>query len=93
MWTQRVMWIVWPAFLSACILELVVFAFVDPLELRWSGQDLAWPRQAVYSGAFFLFWVVGLVSGTLTSLLKSPVAGSGECPLPVGERPEGCPQR
>ena len=30
MWTQRLMWIAWPAFLMAGVLEVLVFAFVDP---------------------------------------------------------------
>lgn len=30
MWRQRLMWIAWPAFLVAAVLEMVVFAFVDP---------------------------------------------------------------
>ena len=42
MWTQRLMWIAWPAFLSACVHELVVFAAVDPNDLQWVGQPLGW---------------------------------------------------
>ena len=30
MWTQRLMWIAWPAFLMAGVLEMLVFAMVDP---------------------------------------------------------------
>ena len=30
--TQRLLWITWPAFIAACVLELIVFAVVDPLE-------------------------------------------------------------
>ena len=36
MLTQRWMWIAWPAFLVAAVLEMVVFAFVDPAELHLS---------------------------------------------------------
>jgi len=57
MWSQKLMWVAWPAFLSACVLELLVFALVDPLELQWSGQSLGWSRQGVYTAAFFLFWL------------------------------------
>ncbi len=39
MWNQKqLMLIVWPAFMSACLLELVVFALVDPLDLHWSAS-------------------------------------------------------
>jgi hypothetical protein len=80
MWTSKLMWIVWPAFLSACVLELVVFSLVDPLELQRSGLPLGWSRQLVYTAAFFIFWGAGLLSGALTTLLgtaASPIADPG----------------
>src|ERR1700759_3891281 len=46
----------WPAFLMACVLELVVFALVDPDDIRWMGQSLALARTSVDSLAFFVFW-------------------------------------
>ena len=61
--------VLWPAFISACGLELVVFAVVDPLELHWGGHALGWSRQAVYTAGFFTFWVAGIVTGSLTTLL------------------------
>jgi len=67
--------VAWPAFISACILELVVFALVDPLELHWGGHALGWSRQAVYTAGFFLFWSAGLVTGALTWLLGSSTPG------------------
>lgn len=49
MWTQRLMWIAWPAFLMAGVLEMLVFAMVDPQDLHWFGQPLALSRQGVYT--------------------------------------------
>ena len=72
MWQKRVMWIVWPAFLAAGVLEMLVFAVVDPQELHWNGQSLVWSREAIYTVAFFLFWVVAMVSNGLTALLAMP---------------------
>ncbi|KLR57454.1 hypothetical protein [Diaphorobacter sp. J5-51] len=69
MWTQRLMWIVWPAFLTACVLEMLVFAMVDPEDLHWFGQPLALSRLGVYTVAFFVFWAVSMGSGALTALL------------------------
>jgi hypothetical protein len=66
--------IAWPAFLAACLLELLVFALVDPLELNWSGHSLGLGRQAVHTLAFFAFWAVAMVSGALTALLSLPSA-------------------
>ncbi|OSZ75590.1 hypothetical protein [Hydrogenophaga sp. IBVHS1] len=61
--------IAWPAFLVAAVLEMVVFALVDPSGLHWFGQSLEWSRQAVYTVAFFVFWAVAMVSSGLTLLL------------------------
>ncbi len=69
MLAQRWMWIVWPAFLVAGLLEMLVFAFVDPQDLNWFGQDLDLSRQAVYTLAFFAFWALAMLSSALTLLL------------------------
>ncbi|HYF20382.1 MAG TPA: hypothetical protein VEA40_21130 [Ramlibacter sp.] len=71
---RKLMWITWPAFLAACLLQLVVFAVVDPLELQWFGRELAWSRQAVYAAGFFVFWGAAAVASTLTLLLSRPEA-------------------
>ena len=34
MLVQRLMWIAWPAFLLAGVIEMLVFALVDPRETR-----------------------------------------------------------
>ena len=57
---NRMMWIAWPAFLAACVLELLVFALLDPLDLQWAGQHLGWSRQAVYTAAFFSIWAISM---------------------------------
>ena len=62
----------WPAFLAACVLELLVFAVVDPLDLKWYGHPLAWSRMGVYSASFFAFWAVSLGCGALTAMLSLP---------------------
>jgi hypothetical protein len=61
----------WPAFLAACVLELVVFAVADPLDLQWAGAPLGWSRQGVYTGAFFVFWVVSFAACAFTMLLRT----------------------
>lgn len=63
--------ILWPAFLAAGVLELGVFALVDPHTLQWpGGVPLALPAAAVYSGAFFAFWAVVAGAGALMRLLQ-----------------------
>ena len=66
---QKWMWIAWPAFLMAGILEMLVFAMVDPQDLHWFGQPVGLSRQGVYTVAFFVFWAVTMVSSGLTALL------------------------
>jgi hypothetical protein len=90
---QKLMWIAWPAFLSACLLELVVFAVVDPQDLHWFGRPLALSRQGVYTVSFFVFWAISIVSNGLSALLGTPPAEVNQCPLASGERPDGCPQQ
>jgi len=72
MFKQRVMWILWPAFLMAGVVEMLVFSLADPLELYWFGHHLEMSRQSVYTLAFFVFWLVISVSGALTILLSLP---------------------
>lgn len=70
MLNQRFMWIAWPAFLLAGVIEMLVFAMVDPQNLHWFGQPLALSREAVYTLAFFVFWILTMASSALTTLLS-----------------------
>lgn len=90
---QRLMWIVWPAFLMAGVLEMLVFAVVDPQDLHWFGLPLEWSRQSIYTIAFFVFWAVTVVSSGLTTLLAMSPFEVNRCPMPVDERPDGCPKQ
>ena len=72
MWRKRLMVIAWPAFLVAAVLEMVVFALVDPSDLHWFGSPLALSREAVYTLAFFVFWGLTMASSALTTLLAVP---------------------
>lgn len=50
--------VAWPAFLGAAVLEIVVFSFVDPAALHLlSGAAVPLSDTAIYSLAFFVFWV------------------------------------
>ena len=93
MFFQRLMWIVWPAFLVAGLLEMVVFAVVDPQDLHWFGQTVDISRQGVYTLAFFIFWVLASLSGALTTLLAMSPFEVNRCPLPAQDRPDGCPKQ
>jgi hypothetical protein len=90
---QKLMWIAWPAFLVAGVLEMLVFAMVDPQDLHWFGQPVALSRQGIYTLAFFVFWGVTMLSSALTTLLALSPFELNQCPLPGSERPEGCPKQ
>jgi hypothetical protein len=87
------MWIAWPAFLVACVLEMLVFAMVDPQDLHWFGQPVMLSRQGVYTVAFFVFWGITMVSSALTTLLAMSPFDVNRCPLPADGRPDGCPKQ
>jgi hypothetical protein len=90
---QRLMWILWPAFLMAGVTEMLVFAMIDPQDLSWLGQPLGWSRQSVYTVAFFVFWVILAVSGSLTTLLSMSPFEVNRCPLPEKKRADNCPKK
>jgi hypothetical protein len=63
--------ILWPSFLMAGVLEVLVFAVVDPGELHWfGGASIDWPTQAIYTVSFLIFWGVISMAGALTALLS-----------------------
>lgn len=69
-WVQRIMWIVWPSFLMAGVMEILVFSMVDPEDLQWFGHQLEFSRQGIYTMAFFAFWLIIGISGALSVLLS-----------------------
>jgi hypothetical protein len=72
--------ILWPAFLMAGVLEVLVFALVDPSDMHWfGGAPIQASRQAIYTLAFMAFWAVIAVAGAITVLLLQG-GGEGEPP-------------
>lgn len=67
------MTILWPAFLVAGLLEMVVFAMVDPGEMHGpGGAPLGLSAEAVYSLAFLMFWGALSLSGIISFKLNAP---------------------
>ncbi|HET7795669.1 MAG TPA: hypothetical protein VFL64_19945 [Rhizobacter sp.] len=68
----RSLQILWPAFLMAGVMEMLIFVVVDPTELQWfGGAYIEWSRQAIYTVTFVLCWVVTATSSALTALLMA----------------------
>lgn len=58
--------ILWPSFLVACGMDVLVFVLFDALRMS---------RQGVYTAAFFVFWLMAAASSACTVLLaRSPAA-------------------
>ncbi len=77
---QRTLWIAWPSFLMAGVLEILVFSAADPADLSgWVGRALETVSPAgVYTLAFFAFWIVCALASMLTLLLATPEPANTE---------------
>ena len=73
---QKLLTIGWPAFLVAGILEMVVFALVDPESLHgFFGEELSLSRAAIYTLAFFLFWAAAAAAASISLWLAEAQPG------------------
>lgn len=78
---RRLASIAWPAFLVAAVLEIAVFAFVDPRSLHTlGGAALPLSDVAIYSIAFLLFWACTAAGCGLTVLLERSAADINRTP-------------
>jgi len=64
--TRLLMWILWPAFLVACLGEGLLFSIVDPEELIFFGHHVDLSKEGVYTVGFFIIWGLCSLSSALT---------------------------
>lgn len=88
--TQRLMWVLWPAFLVGGIGETIFFALFDPAEMRLFGYPLELSRLAIYTFGFFAFWALSAASSALTCFLQRSPFEVNRCPVKPEDRPAGC---
>ncbi len=92
--TQRLIHILWPAFIVGGVAEAVFFTLFDPTDLTLFGHELTASRTAIYSVGFFAFWAVAACSSALTCFFQRTAAEINRCPIPdPTQRPVGCPKR
>ncbi len=73
--------VLWPAFFMAGVAEMLVFAVLDPMDLRWfGGEPLGLGRQAVYTLTFLIFWLLFSVGASVTLLLSRDPQPGAEAP-------------
>ena len=63
---NKVIWVLWPAFIAAGIAEIVFFTLMDPRQLYLLGQPVELSATATYSLGFLLFWLVCVGSSLMT---------------------------
>ncbi|MBL8343794.1 MAG: hypothetical protein JNL30_20180 [Rubrivivax sp.] len=81
---RRIAQVAWPAFVTAGVTEMVVFAFVEPAALHApGGSAIGLSATAVYSIAFFVFWALA----SLGCLLALRLARSADELNGPGDRP------
>lgn len=65
--------VTWSSFLAAGVLEMLVFAVIDPGDMRWFGAEpMALSAHAVYTASFLIFWGVIALGASLALLLVNP---------------------
>ena len=94
MTAQRLISILWPAFIIGAVAEGLFFTIFDPTDLSLLGNPLHATRTAIYSVGFFAFWGVAACSSALTLFFQRTSAEINRCPIPdPTQRPHGCPKR
>lgn len=87
--TQRIIWVLWPAFIVAGIGTGVFFTAVDPEEIRVFGVALDWSRTAVYSVGFLVLWIFAAASSALTVFLQRSPFDVNRTPIPLEQADAG----
>jgi hypothetical protein len=90
---RKAIWILWPAFIVGGIAEVIFFTIFDPMEMHLFGEPIGMSRLAVYSIGFALFWAFAAASSAFTCFLQRSSDEINRCPLPLPDRPEGCPKK
>ena len=90
---QRLIHILWPSFLVAGVADIIFTTLFDPLEIMYRGSALIEQRIGAYTVGFFIFWLLGIASSTMTCYFQRSADEINHCPLPAGKRPTGCPKR
>lgn len=70
---RLILLVLWPSFVIAGLLEMLVFSLAHPEDLKGFGGLLAGlPSSGVYTLAFFAFWAISALGSALTLVLAGP---------------------
>jgi hypothetical protein len=62
--------VLWPSFIVAGIVEIIVFTFFDPRELYLLGYPVSFSTIATYSIGFFALWCICAASSCATRFFQ-----------------------
>lgn len=85
---QRTISILWPSFLIAGVADVLFFTLFDPTQFLYQDEPVFDSRLAAYAVGFFLFWLMGIGSSTLTCFFQSSGDSINKCSLPPSNRPD-----
>ena len=76
---RHILLIIWPSFVIAGLLEMLVFNAADPADMKGFGGLLTQlSSTGVYTIAFFSFWALGALGTALTLMLAAPTRAEKE---------------
>ena len=81
---ERAIQILWPSFIVAGVMDVLLFALYDPMQVIYQGAALFDSRLAAYSASFFIFWLFGASSSILTCFFQCAVVSQSKrfCKVP-----------
>ena len=74
---RLLIWILWPSFLVAGLVEGLFFTLVKPEEILFFGVHPNLSDEGIYTLGFFAFWIFCALSSALTAYVL-PGIESGE---------------
>lgn len=76
---RHILLIIWPSFVIAGLLEMLVFNAADPADMKGFGGLLTQlSSTGVYTIAFFSFWALCALGTALTLMLAAPTRAEEE---------------
>ncbi|MBP6776608.1 MAG: hypothetical protein KA151_05050 [Piscinibacter sp.] len=76
---RHILLIIWPSFVIAGLLEMLVFNAADPADMKGFGGLLTQlSSTGVYTIAFFSFWALCALGTALTLMLAAPTRAEKE---------------
>jgi hypothetical protein len=71
---RHILLVIWPSFVIAGLLEMLVFGAARPEDMKgFSGLLSEMSPIGVYTLAFFCFWAISALGTVLTLILAAPI--------------------